>query len=659
MRPLQTKITTAPDQENQDPLAGLRPPARRFRRSLEDMGDQLPEPEIKQHKSEPRRPSPEGQSLPARPTLAANLRRWIGGPARAKAAKAGAVTPIQGLTIDDTLSVQPPAPPPHLKPEPEAVAPRSMAPDAMPVGVTEPGPRPRATASAFSRRMKPCLDATLDAIDSLNPLILLGLFVTAVVMVMSNTPWQQNADDLLPAIISMQKLTLYYWEQNRFGNLLPLLTAWISNPSDNAYAQIILRVAAGLAAPIFFTALVFRRLTDIWRATLAADALLLLAGSPALIHETLIVATPYGTSLSCLGLAVLAIRQAWTMPGGWQRQVLVVCGVIGLLLAHIVNYGVSMIAVPVLGVFAVASPSAERMRLLLLTVGTAMIALLLPSMFAPQYPTALGLSISGTSLYLFMTEVIVCAGWWLLPAILIPVGLSLLASRQGAIPRSPAPLNLLMIACLTGCGVLFLLAASSEHVMQNSYSARYFVPAFVMLVSLGGVGLWQALRQSLPTRSVRDALFATIAALMILGSRGHLAAAGEAPTDIIGSGKAPLAHLVAGRYVAMSLDGIAGTYWDTWPAVFATEQYHHEIAWKGADVLGIAKRGGARRDAFLARLMARGKLHIGCIDLTPKNCLETVTSVMSVDDLRVQTFATSDPIGDGHILSYAEILPPR
>ncbi len=146
---------------------------------------------------------------------------------------------------------------------------------------------------------------------------------------------------------------------------------------------------------------------------------------------------------------------------------------------------------------------------------------------------------------------------------------------------------------------------------------------------------------------------------MILGSRGHLAAAGEAPTDIIGSGKAPLAHLVSGRYVAMSLDGIAGTYWDTWPAVFATEQYHHEIGWKGADVLGIAKRGGARRDAFLARPMARGKLHIGSIDLTPKNCLETVTSVMSVDDLRVQTFATSDPIGDGHTLSHAEILPPR
>ena len=51
-------------------------------------------------------------------------------------------------------------------------------------------------------------------------------------------PWSvkfctRNSDSLLPAIISVTKVTPYFWGQNRFGNLLPLMTAWITDIKAN------------------------------------------------------------------------------------------------------------------------------------------------------------------------------------------------------------------------------------------------------------------------------------------------------------------------------------------------------------------------------------------------------------------------------------------
>ena len=60
-----------------------------------------------------------------------------------------------------------------------------------------------------------------------------------------------DADTLLPALISLQKLTLFYWGQNRYGNLLPFLSSWIHGINLNFQAQAYLRALGGASIPLF------------------------------------------------------------------------------------------------------------------------------------------------------------------------------------------------------------------------------------------------------------------------------------------------------------------------------------------------------------------------------------------------------------------------
>jgi len=228
------------------------------------------------------------------------------------------------------------------------------------------------------------------AIDAQAALLLAGLFAVVLLMVFISVPWGQNADDLLPTLIATQKLTVYFWGENRFANLLPLLTAWIDSPTRNAEVQLALRIAAGLAAPAFFCALYYNRASHIWRATFAADCLMLLASSPEVLHETYIVATPYGTSLACAAFSLLALRGAWRLAPGWRRAGLTTFGAAALLAAHLVNYGLGMIAIPLIGLLTVLWPSDARRRFLVLNLLAAGIAFLAPSVFAPAYFTRLG-----------------------------------------------------------------------------------------------------------------------------------------------------------------------------------------------------------------------------------------------------------------------------
>lgn len=57
-----------------------------------------------------------------------------------------------------------------------------------------------------------------------------------------------DADTALLAIMAKEKLTWFYWDQNRFGNLVPFATAWIRPIRLNLMAQLWLGSVAGFAS---------------------------------------------------------------------------------------------------------------------------------------------------------------------------------------------------------------------------------------------------------------------------------------------------------------------------------------------------------------------------------------------------------------------------
>lgn len=495
-----------------------------------------------------------------------------------------------------------------------------------------------------------------DAIDALSPVLLASLFALALASIFAFVPWGQNADDLLPTLISTQKLTFYFWEQNRFANLLPLLTAWIDSPVRNAETQLFLRVLTGLIAPAFFCVLYYPRLSQVCRATLAADCLMLLAASPAVLHETYIVATPYGTSLACGAAGMALSRRGWSQAG-WRRRLLEASGAAFLLAAHLVNYGLGLFAIPLLAVLAVMTPSPAANRFLVLNLFAAIGAFVAPSVFAPMYFTRLGLSPSLDGMLSFGASIWMGTGpafWVCVIGPLAVVAAVFIGTGRG---RSGKLFG--VFAGATGAAVLFgfLLASSSQHVALNEFNIRYFVPALLALLALAGIACWEAVRLIASAPGGRSALMVVLSGLALMLAAGRLAASGGPTADIIKPESADVAHAVAARVTALNLDGITGNYWQVWPSVFAAEQERIDAGRVGTSVIGITQRGEVRRDVFLARLHAQGGLRLGCVDFVEARCLEEVKVVMTPPQIRIRSFAPDEPLPGGHMLRFVEIVP--
>jgi hypothetical protein len=474
------------------------------------------------------------------------------------------------------------------------------------------------------------------------------MFLLCLLLLYRGIPLQLGGDAILTSLISLQKLTLYFWWQDRFGNLLPLLAAWIRNPIDNATAQLWLRFLAGLVAPTFFCSFFFRRPADIWRAAILGDALLLAFARAKPLYEIFVQASPYGPSLACAGLASMLLRAPGPRLGGTLATL---AGVLLVVAAYIVNVGLVILALPIVGLFALLLPSAHAARLLVVHLVAAAIGLILPRLVAPEFPTPLDLipPIQGISRFA-ATAAWKVTGW---PYLAVALGIAALTvpplwrlGRAGTIrPLSTAGAILLGVAVLN-----FAIVGSSRWVSMNAAQPRYFMPVYLLLLSLGGLSLWAAVRFAGRGRLPAPLAFVVLAGALLLVAGLRLPApAGGVLIEERWSG---LARAVAARYVGQSLDGIVGDYWAVWPAVLMTESDHYAAGYGGANVLGITYRGGVRRDDFVARLATRGELRLACIDLEPQACAEHAAAEMSVPPLPYRELAPAEPMPDGHRLGY-------
>ena len=115
----------------------------------------------------------------------------------------------------------------------------------------------------------------------------------------------QHADSLLTVLISTQRWTPFFWGQDRFGMLVPLVAMPIRDPLANLLVQGWLMTMGALLAPFVVARFLVRR-TGGWVAIGAvADTLLLLIATPAVQFDWL-VTQPYGLSIA-LGFAALIV----------------------------------------------------------------------------------------------------------------------------------------------------------------------------------------------------------------------------------------------------------------------------------------------------------------------------------------------------------------
>jgi hypothetical protein len=128
----------------------------------------------------------------------------------------------------------------------------------------------------------------------------------------------QHGDSLLPVLVSLQRWTPYFWEQDRYGMLIPLLARPLTNPFANLLFQGFLNVFFGLSAFFVLARYIVPGPTYPLVGALGAAAFLTL--TPALYRFDYLMDANYGLWL-VLGLGSLIVIEP--RPGGgrpsWGR----------------------------------------------------------------------------------------------------------------------------------------------------------------------------------------------------------------------------------------------------------------------------------------------------------------------------------------------------
>lgn len=131
------------------------------------------------------------------------------------------------------------------------------------------------------------------------------LTVTALWIAFGHFQFGQHADSLIPVLVSLQHWTPYYWAQDRYGMLIPLLTAPLHNPLTNMMVQSAIGIFAAMSAGFFLVQYFFQD-SPIWLVAAALQNIWILLLVSKVVQFELFVDLPYAPSMA-LGFAALVV----------------------------------------------------------------------------------------------------------------------------------------------------------------------------------------------------------------------------------------------------------------------------------------------------------------------------------------------------------------
>jgi hypothetical protein len=385
----------------------------------------------------------------------------------------------------------------------------------------------------------------------------------------------EHGDSLVPVLVSLQRWTPLYWDQERFGMLVPLLAMPVRDPLWNLLLQRGLMILAGLSTVVLLARHLLAERD--WPLCGAAAAATLLLFAPEPWRFEFLGDQPYGLALA-LALAGLAFAEPAAHGSRRPRWRLAV-GLLLVLLAHLVNPATGV----VLGLLALGraledwftEPAEERGAVrerLLVDAGLLAAGLVAGQLSIMLYPVLTGKPLLLAVGFLPLAEwpgawaATVARAWAEAPgwgwALLATIGLggALLALPSSRGWRRDA---LIRAGMLGGAALAYAaFVGALAWVAENHHHPRYLAPAAVLL-HLAAVSL---VAEPL-ARAVRAAGPAFLAALLAL----PLAAVAVGGPPSLARVRADL-DAVAGAFtedvLAARCQLVAGDYWSVWPAVW-------------------------------------------------------------------------------------------
>lgn len=384
-----------------------------------------------------------------------------------------------------------------------------------------------------------------------------------------------NSDSLIPILMSLDRWTPFYWEQNRFGMIVPLLALPVRDPFANLLVQVALRLFALFLSFFLVARTVVRR--PWWPAAGALTLGLFLAGKDLAQHNFQQM-QPYFQAISlALGGVLLLDR------GLDRRQWKVKAAAYALwALAFWVAPVILFWLLPLLWLRRVLGlqpgtagpgfwPRRQDLRhdpalLPFALAGIFFAVTLLAARFSP-YGEATNLGAAPPTLWPHAWRTLAGrVGESLGPVLLTALAVLLAAACSLRLSRREGRPALAAALCLLGTAAAeLLILGTTGWVYQNGFRIRFLAMTLLATAMAGPVLLLGLLLEGRPERWGRVANVLALAALLPLAFLRYGPPSPAAARAALGTG--PGAE-EARPIVADGCTHVLGDYWRVWPAVF-------------------------------------------------------------------------------------------
>jgi hypothetical protein len=399
------------------------------------------------------------------------------------------------------------------------------------------------------------------------PLVVLaGVAAFATWLDFSRFQEGHHADSLVPVLTGLTAWTPFYWGQDRYGMLIPLLALPVRNPEAHLLVQGFLTIALSAWGLMQLVRALLPR-SVLWAPAAALLMVLLLLLPPAVeLRFNILWVQPYMLSFG-LGLSAVALVRRGGALGLAAAALL-------FLAAAWVNVSLAVVVAPLVLWRAIFTDGRRfgfaRLRfaltsLVFLTIATYLSVRLSRAVSLPHTPTALtppaAWANAARALVREASSYEKVRAW-------VGVAFGLAALGLGSLTAAPIRRGSRPVLC-AACGLIvtatipFALAAASSWVAQNNYSVRYLIPSLVLVEAAC------CLLAMLPALALhREQQLAISLASVVVVAMALLVAVGPPSRNAVVHTFELQWGAAARDVIVARATHVTGDYWKVWPTVF-------------------------------------------------------------------------------------------
>lgn len=427
----------------------------------------------------------------------------------------------------------------------------------------------------------------------------------------------QDGDGLLTSIMSTDKLTWYFWGQDRFLNFIPGLASVVQDSDLNLRLQLFLRAVFAYLAPL--GVLIFFKPSPrfLWLALVISNTILVLCLSPYGLFSLYAQHNPVGTSLMLFGLAWLALptSRRWHLA-----LVLLLC-----FLAYAVNIALLIYALPWLLFLLLLRPRQNRELITFSAIN------LLAMGLAFAHSRMFGERSTDFSVTPSLDATL--SAYMVLAQNIAPLSALLILLITWYCLRQARPTCKLELAALTlTAGMMVAVLANTTWVQTSEFNLRYFMTALILLATVASLIVSSFLLQLKLKRRHLSILMLLCTGALLVGLHGF----DRNYSELINPRWRASAKAVAALAVRDQARLIIGDFWDVWPVVFEVERRRSAKQNRAEPIFGATFRSHPMLARILATTVDKGPQTALCLMETASACVNQLRTFANIPaDIRM------------------------